>query len=367
MLIRLTTAPVVMGLAATLFLAGCFPNQVILPRDSSPPASRPPAPSRVKPDTYPTSDELRIPGEAVAKNTEIPVVPVPPIPLGQGVTQRTTVPTAMPEIKQVSTLPPLQPSTKQPPPTAPTMPPANPAPPNLMETGDLKQVIQQANDAYGQIDSYIARLTRREQINGKNKPEEVMSFMFRKQPWSVHFKWLGTEGHDREVVYVKDKYENKIHTLLAAGDVPLMSAGKRMSLAPDSLLVKAAARYPISEAGMGASITRITALHAASERGDKTRGTLTDLGVQKRPYYDGSIRLVEHKIPPNVEEAMPRGGKRLYGFDTTSRLPVLLVCVDDKGQEVEYYRYDKIMAVKLDDADFNPDNMGASTKMAKKP
>ena len=64
---------------------------------------------------------------------------------------------------------------------------------------------------------------------------------------------------------------------------------------------------------------------------------------------------------------MPHGGKRLYGFDTTSHLPVLLVCVDDKGQEVEYYRYDQIMTVKLDDADFNPDNMGASTKMAKQP
>ncbi len=238
-----------------------------------------------------------------------------------------------------------------------------------METYDLKQVIQQANDSYGKLDSYVARLTRREQINGKNKPEELMLFMFRKAPWSVHFKWLGTEGHDREVVYVKGQYESKIHTLLAAGDVPFMPAGKRMSLAPDSFLVKSAARYPITEAGMGASIDRISALQAALERGDRSHGTLTDRGVQNRTdYKDGSLHLIEHVIPPNVEEAMPTGGKRLYGFDTKSKLPVLLVCMDDKGQEVEYYRYDRVMLAHLDDADFNPDKMGAPlVKMAQNP
>jgi hypothetical protein len=323
----------------------------------------------VRPDAN-AAPELRIPGEPVAQQTDIPVVPVPPIPNGQGITQRTTMPPPLPDIQPASTLPPLQPNTNPPPPPAQPMPmPAtNPTPSqNPMEKGDLKLVIQQANDAYGQYDSYIARLTRREQVNDKNKPEEVILFKFRKQPWSVYFKWLGNEGHDREVTYVKGQYENKIHTLLAAGDSALMPAGKRMALAPDSIFVKNASHHAITEAGIGANVARLTAVHAATERGDKTHGTLTDRGVQKRPDYEGTLRLVEHKIPPNVEDAMPRGGKRLYGFDTTSCLPVLLVCVDDKGQEVEYYRYDNLMKVKLDDADFNPDNLGAPTKTAKQP
>jgi hypothetical protein len=374
MSIRLTAA---LCVAPLLFLAGCFPNQLILPNDPPPADSRPPAPSRIRPAADPAT-ELRIPGQAVAQHTDIPVVPVPPIPYGQGATERNNEPRPMPEIKQASTLPSLPPPPTPPkpttgeapllqiPPGSPT-PSQNPVPANPMETGDLKQVIHLSNAAYGQIDSYMARLTRREQVNGKNKPEELMLFKFRKQPWSVYFKWLGTEGHDREVVYVKDKYENKIHTLLAAGDVLFMPAGKRMALAPDSVMVKTACRYPITEAGMGASITRITALQAAIEHGDKTHGTLADLGVQKRPDYPGPLRLIEHTIPANVEQAMTRGGKRIYGFDLESRLPVLLLCVDDKGQEVEYYRYDRVMSVKLDDADFNPDNLGASTKMAKNP
>ena len=197
--------------------------------------------------------------------------------------------------------------------------------------------------------------------------------MFRKQPWSVYFKWLGTEGHDREVVYVQGQYESKIHTLLAAGDVLLMPAGKRMSLAPDSppREIQEVHATPINRGRHRLQEypnAQSPPCKLPTSRGDKTHGTLDRSRRQEAcGLQRNQLRQIEHTIPPNVEEAMPRGGKRLYGFDTTSHLPVLLVCVDDKGQEVEYYRYDKIMAVKLDDADFNPDNMGASTKMAKQP
>src|SRR5262249_55069096 len=125
-------------------------------------------------------------------------------------------------------------------------------------------------------------------------------------------------------------------------------------------LVKSASRHAITEAGIGANIDRLAAMLAAANRGDRTRGTLTDLGVQKRPDYPNAVRLVNHEIPAGVEEDLPHGGKRLYGFDTETRLPVLLVTTDDKGQEVEYYRYDRLlMPGKLDDADFNPDKLWA--------
>ncbi len=72
------------------------------------------------------------------------------------------------------------------------------------------------------MNSYIAHFRRREVVNGKAKPEELMLIKFRQPPWSVYFKWLGTEGHDREVIFVGGKYDNKLNTKLAAGDVPLM-------------------------------------------------------------------------------------------------------------------------------------------------
>ena len=62
-------------------------------------------------------------------------------------------------------------------------------------------------------------------LNGIVRPEELMHFKFRKQPWSVYFKWLGPEGRGREAIYVQGKYDNKLHTLLAAGDMPFTPAG----------------------------------------------------------------------------------------------------------------------------------------------
>src|SRR5262249_676033 len=98
----------------------------------------------------------------------------------------------------------------QPTPVSVPTPPADP----------LKQLQQRAAERSACIDSYIVRLVRREQVNGKDSPEETLLVKFRKEPWSVYFKWLGKQSQGREATYVKGEYENKIHTLLADGDMP---------------------------------------------------------------------------------------------------------------------------------------------------
>lgn len=320
---------VVVGLAA-LALLGCV--------GSGRPTALKKAPAQ---STFVAAEPVRPVGE-------IPVVPLPPLfPKDKDKTPAKAVTpvaaTGQPQ-PQPGVLPPVEPTS-----------PAGPAegPPAV---APLEQVLAQAQARYAQVDSYIARLTRREVVGGKREPEEVMLFKFRKQPYSVYFKWLGETAPGREVVYVQGKYDNKIQTLLAAGDVPLMPAGKRMALSPDNILVQSASRYPITRAGFGSALERLLETHAAVSRGDATRGRLADLGVQKRPDYATPLRLVEHQLPPGYEKPLPRGGKRLIGFCTESGLPVLVQTYDDQGQECEYYRYDRLqLGVGLDDHDFNPD------------
>ena len=283
--------------------------------------------------------ELRIPGEAVARADQIPVVPVPPIPLGQANGARPPAPQSQPEIKQISTLP-LPPTSAEapaPPPSLPTpslpTPPVASAPPptnpasvhRIRPRVNVKQIVQRANDTFAHLDSYIARLTRREQINGKNKPEEVMLFKFRKQPWSVYFKWLGTEGHDREVIFVNGQHEGKIHTLLAAGDVPLMPAGKRMSLAPDGLLFKSASRYPITEAGLGASIDHTLWLASIIERGDKVASAASPILARKKrdALIHDTAGMVEHTVR-TVWSRNCRATRRRPLMDLRHRQPICL-------------------------------------------
>jgi hypothetical protein len=341
------------ALAMSLALAGCF-NMGGPPIGREAPKPAAAVPTAAIPRTAP---ELRIPASAVAAaSPDIPVVPVPQPPLGGD-----RKPAIQPVSAQGPSLTPVPAPPPPPPPpvTTPATPSAAPAT-SPGATPTVRQLVQQAAERYAGIDSYIARLTRREVVGSKPAAEEVLLFKFRKEPWSVYFKWLGKNGQGREVVYVKNQYENKLHTLLAAGDHPLMGAGNRMSLAIDSIFVRSASRHPITEAGIGASVERLTRLLDASEHGDKRGGTLTLLGAQNRPEFSKPVWVVEHTLPPGQDPSLPRGGRRLYGFDPESKLPLLVTAVDDRGQEVEYYSYDRLQyPVKLDNDDFNPDKLWA--------
>jgi hypothetical protein len=298
-------------LGLSLALLGCIPLGGSL-------SSTPPAPRAAAPDTH--------------AGTDIPLVPLPPPP---------TRKTARSDIGTPGT-------------PAPANPPGAPVPPAVTAS----RLYQQAAASYGGIDSYIARLTRREVIKDKAHPEELLLFKFRKAPWSVYFKWLGKEGQGREVVFVKGQYQDKIHSLLAAGDVPFLPAGKRMAVAPDSVFVRSCSRHSITEAGIGASIDRLGTVLAALQRGDRRQGTLNVLPALLRPEFAVPVSALEHVIPAGAEAPLPRGGKRLYCFDPDNHLPVLVQTRDENGREVEYYRYDRLQyPVRLDADDFNPDKL----------
>lgn len=240
-------------------------------------------------------------------------------------------------------------------PTSPTTSPDVPAD----DLQAAKLLYRQAADQYARLDSYIVRFRRREVINGRIKPEELILMKFRKQPWSIYFKWIGAEGKGREVIYVKGMYDNKIHTLLAAGDMPLMPAGKRIALAPDNPLVKSSSRHSITEAGVGALIDAFGMAIQNVERNPRLAGTLRSLGQIKRPELGGPFEGIEQIVPPGVEPELPEGGKRYWFFDPVSHLPTIVTTQDATGKEVEYYHYDRFLyPVNLDAQDFDPNKLG---------
>src|SRR5262249_7897948 len=156
------------------------------------------------------------------------------------------------------------------------------------------------------------------------------------RPYSVHFKWLSDEGKGREVVYVHGRDDNKLHILTAAGDIPFTPAGRRLALAADSVLVRSASRYPITQAGVGAMIARFGRLL------DNPQGAPAKyVGPMKRPEYAVPLECVEGVFPPNHEPEVPQGGRRLIYFDPATKFPVLSLSYDPAGNEVDYYCFDR--------------------------
>lgn len=220
-------------------------------------------------------------------------------------------------------------------------------------TSDAPRVLYEAaKQQYDVIDSYHVLLTRREVVRGKAQPEERLLFRFRKQPYSVYMKWIGRVGEGREATFVQGKYEGKLHTRLAAGDMPLMPAGKRLALAPDSVFIRNASRHAITEAGVGSLLRQLGRLLETSPT------AITYLGKQKRDEFSQPLEAIQWAIAPKVEEALPRGGHRWCFFDPENHLPTLIVTQDERGKEVEYYRYERWgLGANLDDDDFDPDKL----------
>jgi hypothetical protein len=292
----------------------------------------------------------------------IDTTPAPPLFIAAEPTPPPVAPTAPMEVPPLRTPPPPQPvlpASYSPPALVPPAAPGQAPPPAETPPADpLRQLHERAAHRYAGIDSYIVRLTRREQVNGKDRPEEIILFQFRKQPWSIYFKWLGEAGKGREVLYVKGRHDNKLHIRLAAGDMALFPAGKRISLAPDSSLVRNSSRHDLSEAGIGFLIEQFGQLVEAQSR-PGAAPVLRYLGSVQVPDFPTPLEGVEQDLPPGADPTLPRGGKRFWYFDPAADgLPGLVRTLDHTGQQVEFYRYDRYQyPVRLDDDDFDPDKL----------
>jgi hypothetical protein len=243
----------------------------------------------------------------------------------------------------------------------------------------LRALQLEAARRYGRLDSYVARLTRHELIGGKVRREEI-EVTFRKQPWSIHLKWLGGDGAGREVVYCAGQNGDQVHVLTSRGEALLHPlAGRHLRFAPGSAAVLAWTGQPLAEADLGPLIKRFGILVDAAEHGDSRAGKLKFVGQLKRPEFDAPVDAVLQAIPPmpkpasqwgepgppaglaypppDAEASLPCGGQRWWFFDRKLHLPVLVVTQDDQDHEVEYRCYDRFLlpADRLPDEEFNPD------------
>ena len=216
-------------------------------------------------------------------------------------------------------------------------------------------LVNRAMAAYQKMDGVIVRFTRRERINGSEHPEETIVLTLRRDSFAVHMKWLGNGSSGREVVYNPKLDDKRMTVVTAPGDIPFMSGGKRMALDINSALIRNSTRYSITDTGFLSMINRLASSVEALNRGAFAGGSVVSLGSIRRPEFPGDVDAVEVKFPAGAEREFPGGCKRLMCFSKENNLPVLLITWDEKGQEMEYMKYDRFQMLHLDDEDFDPD------------
>ncbi len=245
----------------------------------------------------------------------------------------------------------------------PAPPSANAAPAASDPLAAVRKVAATAVRKWETVDSYEARMTRREVVKGDEGPVEEVIFRFRKSPFSIYMQNVGEAGKGREVLYVQGQNGDKMTVVTGAGDG---FRGLKLALSPDDPKVTSKSRHTIREAGFGNGIARFARTLEAIDAGRVPATTLRPFGRITRTDYPSPLELVEQTIHPGEDPLLPKGGSRQWFFDPTPEspshgLPVLAITRDAAGREVEYYRFTDVRTPLSDDVlrtAFDPERMG---------
>lgn len=228
----------------------------------------------------------------------------------------------------------------------------------------VQEIYTRAREQKDGIRNYIVRLKRREVIDGKALPEDLLLCQYRDQPFSVYMKSLeGSPTAGREVVFVKGKFNNMMQIRTGRGDV---MPGIRLELSPQSPRATLNARRTIDESGFSNIIKRFEVALQRDLQSSTEADAVIYVGQLERPESSYPYDVVLQHIPPGQEKHLPNGGQRFWYFCADPKaaeygLPTLITTFDEKKREVEYYFHDRLVVnVDLDERDFDPDRLWAS-------
>jgi hypothetical protein len=227
----------------------------------------------------------------------------------------------------------------------------------------LKRIAQRATEKFNGMDGFECRLTRRETVANKPMPQEELQYKFRREPYSLHIKWVGLEAQGRELIYVAGKSDGKVHILTGKGEGLVIPSGMHVTRLPTDKEVRGKSRYDLREGGISMSVHWFGKVVALMERDPAQLKRMKVLGIVKgRPERPSGLESVEEMIPPGWEPLLPKGGKRTTYFDPEPAspsfgLPILVVGLNETGREVEYYFFDQLRPIHPTDADFDPEGL----------
>ena len=130
----------------------------------------------------------------------------------------------------------------------------------------VKTLLDGFKKRFAELTDFEARLIKREVVNGKETPQDEILYRYRVKPQSVYMKTLSEAGQGREVLYIAGQKTMTIVT--GKGDNPIVGAGYKTDLDPDSKMASGKSRHKIYDAGFTRSEKGLTRAIEAAEKGN---------------------------------------------------------------------------------------------------
>lgn len=162
-----------------------------------------------------------------------------------------------------------------------------------------------------------------EQMNGKLLPPDNFTLSKRREPFAVLMQWSDGKDAGREVMFSPVDTKGMIQIRMPKGLIP------RISMAPDSLLVRSKSRHPITEAGADSVVERLTETLNLHKSNHQNAGQLQ------------AERLNDTRLGPidRVTHRTFQGELWVVDLDATTGLPLTIHATDAQGQLLEHYEF----------------------------
>ena len=208
---------------------------------------------------------------------------------------------------------------------------------------DPLAVLQGMEAAYAKVDNYTATFIKRELVNGELLPEETVSLKFKK-PFKVYMKWVKEPHKNREAMYVRGMYDNKV-----VGHEGGLISFVTLHMAPTGSTAMKGNRHPITDVGIG----RLMEIVSTNVRRAVSAGELTLSSKGEEELYGRKVRRYDAELPREKDKGYYARRIRLW-VDAGLGLPIRIEVYGWNEELLESYGYrDLKINPGLTDAEFD--------------
>lgn len=197
------------------------------------------------------------------------------------------------------------------------------AAPRTSEAAKLDAVLQRTSATLSNIANYKVEVSSQESVNGKTHPVDQFVLYKRRQPFAVRMEWNQGKEAGREVIFSPTETNGMIQIRMPKGLIP------RLSMSPDSPLVRVKSRHPISEAGIDSVVER---LHETLRLHLKIAANAGRIAVES--VNDPSLGPIER-----ITHLNHKGETWVVDVQSDTGLPLTVHATDNAGQLMEHYEF----------------------------